>query len=346
MQKFKYCLLAILWPVLNCFAQPASSIRPLTVGDTVPDITLTNVYNYPVSKIQLSDLKGKLIILDFWGRYCVPCILALAKLDSLQQALGGQLQVITISDFTDTAELYRTLGKFKQTKKLRLPVLLKNELLQQYFPFTLVSHLVWIGENGVVKAITGGEWATAKNINELMTGKPVNWPVKKDVVDFDYKKPLLDYVQSKEGRPNSIYYSSLTSHMEGISAPNGTYVDSSRGVSVTLFYNSSILNLVQTALDYSGGASRGQFVLNVKDTNRYIPNTNRYYADWEKEHTYNYYLQLPIGFSAKETEAFIREDILRWLHVLGIKAEKKINHVKGKAKSQYIITEWKTMLTK
>ena len=44
--------------------------------------------------------------------------------------------------------------------------------------------------------------------------------------------------------------------------------------------------------------------------------------------------------------AFIREDILRWLHVLGIKAEKKINHVKGKAKSQYIITEWKTMLTK
>lgn len=338
--KLTYCLLALLWPVVNSYAQsPPVNVQPLTVGDTVPDITLTSVSNNPVSKIQLSELKGKLTILDFWGRYCAPCILALAKLDSLQQVYGDKLQVITISDFTDTAELYKTLGKFKQTKNLRLPVLLKNELLEQYFPFTLVSHLVWIGKDGVVKAITGGEYATAKNIQEMLEGQASHWPVKKDVVDFDYKKPLLDYVQSKEGRPKAVYYSSLTTHMEGISAPNGTYIDSSRGVSVTLFYNSSLFTLVQTALDYRAGARRDQFVLNVKDTSRYIKAKNQYYADWEKENTYSYYLQLPLGFSPEETQAFIQADILRWLNALGIKAEKKVSYVKGKARTRYIITE-------
>ncbi len=338
--KLKYCLLAMLWPVVNSYAQsPPVNVQPLTIGDTVPDITLTSVSNTPVSKIQLSELKGKLIILDFWGRYCAPCILALAKLDSLQQMYGDQLQVITISDFTDTAELYKTLGKFKQTKNLRLPVLLKNELLEQYFPFTLVSHLVWIGKDGVVKAITSGEWATAQHIDELLSGKTVDWPVKKDAIDFDYKQPLLSWAQAQDSRPQSLYYSTFTSHMPGISAPNGTYRDSSRGVAVTLFYNLSLLNLAELALDYTASARRQQFILQVQDTGRYIRDKRVYYDQWALQSTYCYYLQLPLSVTPMQTQQMVQADIRRWLSTLGIEIFKTTRISNGRKQSFYVIRE-------
>ena len=339
MQVLRWALLALLWPAGITYAQ-TTNIQPLTIGDTLPpDLILENVANYPASKIHLSDLKGKLIILDFWGKYCSPCIHALHKLDSLQKASNGKVQVITISDFKDKDDLYKTLRRFKKTETLSLPVILGNEQLISYFPYTLVSHLVWIDTNGIIKAITGGEYITGSNMQEMLDGKSVNWPVKKDVLDFDYKKPLLDYAQSIEGRPRSLYYSSLSSYMEGISAPNGTYNDSARGVSVTLFYNISILKLVALALDYSHLAKREQFTLNVCDTTKYVTAASQYRTEWIKDNTSSYYAQLPIGLSAKEIETFLRTDIIRWLNLMGIYAEKEMKYINGMPQSHYVITE-------
>jgi len=341
MRLLIYCLLAMAWPVGNVIAQTATTnIRPLTVGDTLPpDLVIENVTNYPVSKIRLSELKGKLVILDFWGKYCTPCILSLQKLDSLQRASNGKIQVISVSDFKDTADLYKTLRRFKPTRDLRLPVILGNGQLSEYFPYTMVSHLVWIDGAGIVKAITGGEYITSKNMSDFLAGNPINWPIKKDIIDFDYKQPLLEYVQSKQGRPISFYYSSLTTHIEGISAPLGTYIDSAREIAITHFYNQPLLNLVQLALDYRIGAKREQFTLNVKDTTRYIRTKDLFNSEWEKVNTYSYYAQLPIGLSEKEVQLFLRADILRWLNVMGIHAEKRRRYVKNKVETQYIITE-------
>ncbi|MEI9909752.1 MAG: hypothetical protein WDO71_08800 [Bacteroidota bacterium] len=179
---------------------------------------------------------------------------------------------------------------------------------------------------------------TKENIQEILAEKTINWPVKKDVVDFDYKKALLEYTQSDEAKPQSLYYSSFTTKYEWHFCASGTYIDSSKGVSVTLFYNYSILSLVQLALDYSSGAEQDQFILNVKDRRRYVNDRSQYYSEWEKDNTYCYYTQLPLDLSQKR-EILLRDDILRWLKVLGIQARKKIKHVNGQSRPEYIITE-------
>ena len=66
--KYIIGVMVILLPILS--GAQSQPVKALKIGDTVPDITITSVYNYPASTIHLSDLKGKLVILDFWATWC------------------------------------------------------------------------------------------------------------------------------------------------------------------------------------------------------------------------------------------------------------------------------------
>ena len=65
--------------------QKTAALTPLHRGDRVPDFMFTEVYNYSRDTIRLSDFRGKLVILDFWGPACYSCIKTFPFVDSLQK---------------------------------------------------------------------------------------------------------------------------------------------------------------------------------------------------------------------------------------------------------------------
>lgn len=337
--KLKYCLLVILWPVLNGYAQsPPVKPRPLMVGDTVPDITLINIYNYPVSKIRLADLRGKLVILDFWGKYCAPCIRTLPKLDSLQQEFANLVQVITVSDFTHPDDLQKAKARFAPLKNLQLPVLLASEQLSALFPHKLLSHIVWISPDGVVKAFTGSEYISKTHIQSALKDGSLDWAMKTDAVEFDYKKPLLSFTQTDIVNPSSLYYSAFTSHISGIAPPSGTETDAQQGISITAFYNYDLLAFCQLAMDYSAGAEKDQFILHVKDSSRFVRGKMPL-EGWKKQNTYCYYLRLPASTTMKEIENYVRQDVQRWLAITGIQVRKETCMQDGRSVAMYVVTD-------
>jgi cytochrome c biogenesis protein CcmG/thiol:disulfide interchange protein DsbE len=64
------------------------------VGDTAPDFKLARLDG---SLLQLSDLRGKAVLVDFWATWCPPCRAALPHLKELDEQYGDQLVVVGIA---------------------------------------------------------------------------------------------------------------------------------------------------------------------------------------------------------------------------------------------------------
>ncbi len=242
--KSTIIILAFLWPGLNTFAQPpAKNIQPLNVGDTLPsDLLLENVSNHPVSKIHLSDLKGKIVIFDFFATWCSSCIRSLPKLDSLQTWFGGRLQVIIVTD-EPIEKITALQKKNKIFAASSLPIVTGNSQLKQLFPHRLLPHEVWIDTDGFVKAFTDENEVTAANINALLNGQLQNLPMKIDLFIADTDQ----YVFGNSNKETLLYRSTLSREVKGLASSAGTRQAKAGLLSRIYFINVPLRRLFQTA---------------------------------------------------------------------------------------------------
>ena len=299
-------------------------IKPLVVGDTVPDLLIENVANYKSSQLSLASLKGKPLIIDFWGQFCAPCIKTILKLDSLKKSFNHSFEVITVSDHTSEEELRKTLSRYKTFEGFQLPVVLGASALKKYFPYKIISHLVWIDKEGVVKAITGGDEVTVSKLEEFVTGQPINWPIKNDVLNFNLRQPLLEYTKEFDNPPQQLYYSGFFSYLPRVHSASGyPFKDSVTGTQTISFFNLPLLHYCSYALGMSSVFATGQYVLNVRDSTRFVRPAGSDKNEWRALNTYCYTIRLPIHIEGKARTKIMQQDIQNWLLRLGIAIEKK-----------------------
>jgi len=101
-------------------------------------------------KSALSDFKGKVIILDFWATWCVPCKAEIPGFIDLQKkyaARGLQIIGLSVDDSLPTAK------KYADAMKMNYPVLLaegKEDILMAYDPIPSIPVSVVIGRDGKI----------------------------------------------------------------------------------------------------------------------------------------------------------------------------------------------------
>ena len=91
----------------------------LAPGNPAPDITLNDIKGKPFS---LKKLRGKYVIIDFWGSWCGWCIKGMPKMKEYYAKYKGKLEILGI-DCNDTEQKWRDA-----VKKHELPWLhVRNE---------------------------------------------------------------------------------------------------------------------------------------------------------------------------------------------------------------------------
>lgn len=298
--------------------EPDPKILSIKIGDRVPEILIKKIIRNNIRTAKLSDFKDQLLILDFFDTFCGSCIEALPKLDSLQKQFGNKIKILPVS--YQSEQVMEAFFKNRSlVRNLHLPCVVEDKVLGSHFKYKLISHEVWIYK-GIVKAITGTDYVTAKNIQTILDGNDVNWPVKNDMIDFNptkqiFVQQLSDQYNLKNGFLN---YSGITGHRDGIDYKGGirsTY-DSIGRFYRTYFYNFNIVAAFR-ALTFSIGShpknillTPGRLFLEVKDKSRYVYDKSYgFRSDWNRENEICYEFISAKHMEEKTRLQYVFEDL-------------------------------------
>lgn len=129
----------------------AAAAKKQAVGVAAPDFTLNDLNGKPLS---LSSLRGKYVVLDFWGTWCGWCIKGIPQMKEYYNKYKGKFEILSI-DCNDTEEKWKA-----GVKKYELPWLnvynpRDSKVLSDYaiqgFPTKII-----IGPDGkIVKTVVG-----------------------------------------------------------------------------------------------------------------------------------------------------------------------------------------------
>ena len=160
-------LLAILGAQLNRTQE--GTVQP---GSRINDFTMTLFDGYEFNsqpRINFSDLRGKVVVINFWASWCKPCEQEAAALQAAWQEYEPTGQVVFIgADYVDTpteANIY--LKKFHITYPNGEDRDLQRERpLSQYFRITGVPETYFVDKNGVLNFVHIGPLTSIEQIRE------------------------------------------------------------------------------------------------------------------------------------------------------------------------------------
>jgi peroxiredoxin len=142
------------------------------VGNPAPDFSVSTVAGSR-GNVSLKQLRGKVVLLDFWGTFCTPCKSSFPKLQHLNAKYAGAgLQVLGISE--DEPEDKGKIPTFASTYGARFAIGWDQDraISERYKPETMPSSFL-IDRRGVVRythvGFRGGdEVQIEKEVQELL----------------------------------------------------------------------------------------------------------------------------------------------------------------------------------
>lgn len=117
----------------------------LQKGDTPPNIQLKSLTG---EVIQLHQLKGKKVILNFWASWCGPCKVEMPHMEQYYRKYKEKhnVEIVAVNLTSDERKGKQGIEQFVKSYRLTFPILLdqegytKNEYMVKQIPTTYLIH--------------------------------------------------------------------------------------------------------------------------------------------------------------------------------------------------------------
>lgn len=286
MKKISLLALACVAGILqHCTAQEMliPGVKPLRVGDKMPDVYLGTLVNYSKKSGRLfSEFGGKPLLLDIWNLTCESCIQGLPLLDSIQRASAGKINILLVNgwEHDSAAAVAAFFKKSRIGRKISLPSTARDSVLKSYFPGE--PHKVWIDKNGIILSISEAFEGTRENVQRFIEGKPLHlkqlqreadpgledWPLMTIDRDYNHGRGLLEY--------------SYISGYDSTSRKRSMHAPAMQDGRMTLTQRNKDIRQLYEVAYYSRGMDKPfkplQFIVESHHTPGYDPDANSIYS--------------------------------------------------------------------
>lgn len=134
---------------------------------TAPDITLKDLGGKTVS---LSSLRGKPVVLDFWGSWCVWCIRGFPKMKEYYQKYVGKFEIMGI-DCNDTDEAWRKAVKDNDLPWLQVYCPEGSSVFDDYDIQGFPTKIILDTQGRVMKTFLGEDPAFYKYLDDILNNE-------------------------------------------------------------------------------------------------------------------------------------------------------------------------------
>jgi thiol-disulfide isomerase/thioredoxin len=311
MKKYKVIIAIIAFSglTINSEAQvkTSSSTNEVEIGNPFPDYTFTDVDHYLKKAINVTDFRGKWLVLDYWSEWCGTCIASMPKMNAIQKGLKDKVQIIMVGTYLDKpnsnlATTRRIYEKVRKAKNLDL-VIAYDTILATRLKVGRMPDILVIDPEGIlrgrfanltlesIKSITNGN--IQEIVKELQPGMASS---EKKRRDDNYNKNLsVSKVDGGNVRSDYIYRSIITPANTDL--PVGKGIEENGRLEFINYYLKSLYGFAYfghnmgwtyyyPAKDFKDSISQVLYkdyyndpILEIKDSSKFISNNqleNRY----------------------------------------------------------------------
>jgi thiol-disulfide isomerase/thioredoxin len=173
-------------------ADGLSNLVALKPGDRIPDAVWDqslelNYFNGKKKTIKFAELKGKLIILDFWSTGCASCIEGIPKMELIQQRFKDQVKVLMVNSKRNKDTPERINKRFEKYKAdfnytPSLPTILGDTVFTMLFEHNSLPTMAIIDPDGkfVVNSFSGS--ITEQNIQDVFNSGSAKKFIEKSAI--------------------------------------------------------------------------------------------------------------------------------------------------------------------
>ena len=134
----------------------------VAIGQPAPDFTLNDLNGQSYT---LSQLRGKVVIVNFWATWCPPCRAEMPSMERLHRELSGEGLVMLAVNIEKDGR--RTVEQFLKSTPHSFPVLLdEQEVVQRRYGVNKFPESFIIRKDGVIddKVIGAIDWAEPRTV--------------------------------------------------------------------------------------------------------------------------------------------------------------------------------------